>query len=140
MVIMSTRAALSSSRLCLSAACVVDMCHRTSYSVHRFSENPSEPRRGPVTPSSLWPDMHTNALHYCCPGPIDHWITLLYNILLGETAVRVEIATQRLFFQGGGDWIFLTALLYLHQYGWGQLILIWLHGRRGSGSLATSHM
>ena len=40
------------------------------------------------TPTVLRPDMHADGLHYCFPGPLDHWITLLYNILLVETAAR----------------------------------------------------
>lgn len=45
------------------------------------------------TPTVLRADSHRGAtskrwqdcLHYCNPGPVDHWVTLLYNILLVET-------------------------------------------------------
>ncbi|CAM9751170.1 unnamed protein product [Pylaiella littoralis] len=40
------------------------------------------------TPTLLRVDSHGSVgdgLHYCVPGPVDHWITLLYNILLVET-------------------------------------------------------
>ncbi|CAM9986379.1 unnamed protein product, partial [Hapterophycus canaliculatus] len=35
-------------------------------------------------PTILRADSHAgdDGLHYCVPGPIDHWVTLLYNILL----------------------------------------------------------
>ncbi|CAB1096144.1 unnamed protein product [Ectocarpus sp. CCAP 1310/34] len=37
------------------------------------------------SPTILRADSHasaTDGLHYCLPGPIDHWVVLLYNILL----------------------------------------------------------
>ncbi|CAN0128968.1 unnamed protein product [Ectocarpus fasciculatus] len=37
------------------------------------------------SPTILRADTHasaTDGLHYCLPGPIDHWVVLLYNILL----------------------------------------------------------
>ncbi|CAN0037514.1 unnamed protein product [Ectocarpus fasciculatus] len=42
------------------------------------------------TPTLLRPDYHLggdespDCLHYCIPGPIDHWVRLLYNMLLAE--------------------------------------------------------
>lgn len=40
------------------------------------------------TPTVLRADGHhgvgEDCLHYCVPGPVDHWVTLLYNILLSE--------------------------------------------------------
>ncbi|CAN0273303.1 unnamed protein product [Pylaiella littoralis] len=43
------------------------------------------------TPTVLRADSHRggpgpDCLHYCMPGPVDHWVLLLYNILLVETA------------------------------------------------------
>ncbi|CAN0531880.1 unnamed protein product, partial [Laminaria digitata] len=43
------------------------------------------------TPTLLRPDLHHgdgDCLHYCVPGPVDHWVTLLYNILLVERVER----------------------------------------------------
>lgn len=40
------------------------------------------------SPTLLRADMHiggNDCLHYCLPGPADHWITLLYNIILAAT-------------------------------------------------------
>lgn len=40
------------------------------------------------SPTFLRADSHiggNDCLHYCVPGPADHWITLLYNILLAAT-------------------------------------------------------
>ncbi|CAM9748091.1 unnamed protein product [Hapterophycus canaliculatus] len=40
------------------------------------------------SPTLLRPDSHIgdkDCLHYCVPGPADHWLTLLYNILLVAT-------------------------------------------------------
>eukprot|EP00903_Cladosiphon_okamuranus_P013819 g12861.t1 len=40
------------------------------------------------TPTFLRSDSHigdSDCLHYCVPGPADHWVTLLYNILLDAT-------------------------------------------------------
>ncbi|CAN0493741.1 unnamed protein product, partial [Ectocarpus sp. 8 AP-2014] len=37
------------------------------------------------SPTLLRPDSHignNDCLHYCIPGPADHWALLLYNILL----------------------------------------------------------
>ncbi|CAM9681598.1 unnamed protein product [Ectocarpus sp. 4 AP-2014] len=37
------------------------------------------------SPTILRADFHASeedGLHYCLPGPIDHWVVLLYNILL----------------------------------------------------------
>lgn len=42
------------------------------------------------SPTVLRVDSHIggkDCLHYCVPGPADHWVTLLYNILLAETGV-----------------------------------------------------
>lgn len=39
------------------------------------------------SPTILRPDSHqggNDCLHYCLPGPVDHWVTLLYNMLLAE--------------------------------------------------------
>ncbi|CAN0425103.1 unnamed protein product [Ectocarpus sp. 12 AP-2014] len=42
------------------------------------------------TPTLLRPDFHLggdenpDCLHYCIPGPIDHWVRLLYNMLLAK--------------------------------------------------------
>ena len=39
------------------------------------------------TPTLLRADSHIgdgDCLHYCVPGPADHWVALLYNILLGK--------------------------------------------------------
>ncbi|CAN0116813.1 unnamed protein product [Scytosiphon promiscuus] len=33
-------------------------------------------------------DKQHDCLHYCIPGPIDHWVRLLYNILVAETTDR----------------------------------------------------
>lgn len=41
------------------------------------------------TPTTLRADSHIggrDCLHYCLPGPVDHWITLLYNIILQQKA------------------------------------------------------
>lgn len=43
------------------------------------------------TPTIVRADMHGtqgDGAHYCIPGPVDHWITLLYNILLVKTSVN----------------------------------------------------
>lgn len=40
------------------------------------------------TPTVLRPDLHrggADCLHYCIPGPVDHWVRLLYNVLLVAT-------------------------------------------------------
>eukprot|EP00904_Undaria_pinnatifida_P012817 jgi/Undpi1/8666/HiC_scaffold_25.g11131.m1 len=40
------------------------------------------------TPTVLRPDLHiggNDCLHYCIPGPTDHWVRLLYNMLLVAT-------------------------------------------------------
>lgn len=45
------------------------------------------------TPTVLRSDMHhggDDCLHYCMPGPADHWITLLYNIILVATGKDEE--------------------------------------------------
>ncbi|CAN0410371.1 unnamed protein product [Ectocarpus sp. 12 AP-2014] len=37
------------------------------------------------SPTILRADFHASeedGLHYCLPGPLDHWVVLLYNILL----------------------------------------------------------
>lgn len=44
------------------------------------------------TPGVMRADAHVgmrangrkDCLHYCVPGPIDHWIVLLYNMLLAN--------------------------------------------------------
>ncbi|CAN0436265.1 unnamed protein product, partial [Ectocarpus fasciculatus] len=42
------------------------------------------------TPTLLRPDFHLggdeipDCLHYCIPGPVDHWVRLLYNMVLAE--------------------------------------------------------
>lgn len=41
------------------------------------------------TPTILRADLHNggeDCVHYCMPGPIDHWVVLLYNMLLAETS------------------------------------------------------
>ena len=43
------------------------------------------------SPTHLRADNHiggSDCLHYCVPGPADHWITLLYNILLEAREAR----------------------------------------------------
>ena len=40
------------------------------------------------TPTIMRRDMHGHegdGLHYCIPGPVDHWVRLLYNMLLVDT-------------------------------------------------------
>ena len=32
----------------------------------------------------LLPDGTYDCHHYCAPGPIDHWVSLLHNVLLGS--------------------------------------------------------
>lgn len=45
------------------------------------------------TPTVLRADSHIgdhDCLHYCVPGPADHWVTLLYNMLLAEREAQEE--------------------------------------------------
>jgi len=66
----------------------------TSYHFHEFMDQNKEVRSFltamfpqviflDVAPSTaLRRDGHRDFLHYCVPGPIDHWVNLLYNALL----------------------------------------------------------
>eukprot|EP00903_Cladosiphon_okamuranus_P016384 g15109.t1 len=65
-----------------------DFCDKNKLLEEAFAP-PSWTLLDAYTPTVLRPDMHADGLHYCCPGPLDHWVTLLYNILLVETAARV---------------------------------------------------
>lgn len=41
------------------------------------------------TPTVLRADSHVggpDCLHYCIPGPVDHWVRLFYNMLAAEEA------------------------------------------------------
>ena len=45
------------------------------------------------SPTVLRADAHIggrDCLHYCLPGPADHWIVLLYNTLLAAANARQE--------------------------------------------------
>ena len=55
-----------------------------------FLRDPSDGWRliDSYTPTVLRPDLHiggNDCLHYCIPGPTDHWVRLLYNVLLVAT-------------------------------------------------------
>ena len=65
-------------------------CRRTQVLEDAFlSVRPRWALLDAYTPTVLRADMHGrkgDGLHYCIPGPLDHWVSLLYNMLLVETS------------------------------------------------------
>lgn len=67
--------------------------HAQNVDVEAFLKDkfPMVLRLDAYTPTVLRADSHVDGLHYCIPGPIDEWVTILYNALSLVASSSVEV-------------------------------------------------